>query len=169
MFVRVDTNCKLQIRKRGIKWSIIVIRETTKAATDGNTSSRRRRRRFIETKRDVEFGGWARRGLKSALETARVVFARVYRLHPSAHNFAPIERERGLAAYQRDEQRWTKMRRDRAFMCEWMSKRAKDNNKRDEQRWGERKRERFRGYARYPPIDAVREEYSIRCSNIGKR
>lgn len=59
-----------------------------------------------------------RRGLKSALETARVVFARVYRLHPSAHNFAPIERQRerkrgakGLVAQQRDEQRWTKIAR----------------------------------------------------------
>lgn len=168
MFVRVDTNCKLQIRKRGIKWSIIVIRETTKAGTDGNTSSRRRRRRFIETKRDVEFGGWARRGLKSALETARVVFARVYRLHPSAHNFAPIERERGQGSGCIPEG-WTEMDEDAERSCEWMSERAKDNNKRDEQRWGERKRERFRGYARYPPIDAVREEYSIRCSNIGKR
>lgn len=118
-----------------------------------------------------------RRGLKSALETARVVFARVYRLHPSAHNFAPIERQRerkrgakGLVAQQRDEQRRTKIARLSACvrLYERVDERVKDNNKRDEQRCGEKEREN--ASARYPSIDAVhREEYSIRWPNIGKR
>lgn len=93
-----------------------------------------------------------RRGLKSALETARVVFARVYRLHPSAHNFAPIERQRerkrgakGLVAQQRDEQRRTKIARLSACvrLYERVDERVKDNNKRETNKDAERKRERM--------------------------
>lgn len=53
----------------------------------------------------------------------------------------------------------------RAFICEWMSERVKDNNKRDEHGRTKMQRERER---ENPPIEAVhREEYSIRIS--GKR
>lgn len=68
-----------------------------------------------------------------------------YRLHPSAHNFAPIERERERprVAQQRDEQRWKSVY-VRAFICEWMSERVKDNNKRDEHGRTKMQRERER-------------------------
>lgn len=88
-----------------------------------------------------------------------------YRLHPSAHNFAPIERERERprVAQQRDEQRWKSVY-VRAFICEWMSERVKDNNKRDEHGRTKMQRERERESA-----DRSCTPRGIFDTNIGKK